>query len=1044
MQNASWQTPLELRKPDFFAYHRQDEEQAVQRLLASLHYTHDSTQRIAMMAQSLVQTVRQKRMGKAGIDTLLVAYSLSSEEGIALMCMAEALLRIPDSKTRTLLIRDKLAARDWHTYLGKSDSLLVNAATYALMLTGKVLTPPEQDNLSTTVSRLLTRTSEPVIRRAVARAMRILGNQFVMGETIELATKRARIKERIGYRYSYDMLGESALTQEDAARYFEYYLEAIAQLSKVSDGKGPILGPGISVKLSALHPRYDALLRIRVHEELYPRLKTLALRAKEANIGFTIDAEESHRLTISLEIMERLISDPELANWQGLGLAIQAYQKRALLVVDHIIALARQFKRPLMVRLVKGAYWDTEIKDTQVMGYSDYPVFTRKAATDVSYLCCAEKLLAARDVIYPQFATHNAHTVAAILDRSGERTGFEFQCLHGMGEALYDQVLRQDRLYIPVRIYAPVGSHSELLAYLVRRLLENGANSSFVNRIVDARLPIEEIIADPIAHLTALPKKRHSDIPVPAKLFRDRKNSEGLELRNMRVAANLLTELESHSHREWTARPTFESGEKPIRIMNPANPRELVGLAYETTPAGLEETLSTVYHFQNSWNATPVEERAKKLIRFSEMLEEKRALFITLLCKEAGKTLNDALSEVREAVDFCRYYAAEAEKLMGQPMVLPGPTGERNTLSAVGRGLIVCISPWNFPLAIFLGQIAAALVTGNTVIAKPAPQTPLIADLVVRLLHQVGVPKAAVALVLGGPTLGEILISDLRIAGVMFTGSTATAKHIAQNLIARPGPLLPLIAETGGQNAMIVDSSALCEQVVQDVVTSAFLSAGQRCSALRVLYVQEEVADKILTMLTGALAELSVGVPTLLSTDIGPVIDQQALEKLLDHTKRMEQQYTLVAQVRLSLGAPGLDNGYFFAPRIFEIPDINVLEGEVFGPILHVVRFKSEALDSVIDSINATGFGLTLGIHSRIDATIQKVASRANVGNLYVNRNMVGAVVGVQPFGGEGLSGTGPKAGGPHYLLRLVHERTLTVNTVAQGGNAALMSLSEG
>lgn len=997
---------------------------------------------IHQRAYELVTQIRKDRVGKGGLDAFLFQYDLSSEEGIALMCLAEALLRIPDKQTVDDLIRDKISQANWDSHRGQSSSFFVNGATWALMLTGRILGPESADSnyLNQTLKKLVTRSGEPIIRNAVLQAIRILSRQFVMGRSIEEAIKRAKTLEGKGYRYSYDMLGEAAYTDEDALRYFESYQKAIQSIATSQKQLDPIQGPGISVKLSALHPRYEMANRERVLSELLPRLKVLVRQAKDANINFTIDAEESERLEISLELIEAIVKDPEFSGWKGFGLAVQAYQKRAVAVVDWLISIARTHQQTLMIRLVKGAYWDTEIKNAQVEGLSGYPVFTRKITTDVSYIACAKRLLDARDIIYPQFATHNAHTVSTIMTYSENLEGFEFQCLHGMGEALYEQIVANEDHPIPARIYAPVGTHEDLLAYLVRRLLENGANSSFVNRIVDERLPIEEIIACPVAKLERTDNKPHPCIPLPVALFGDeRANSMGLNLANPSETQPILEKLSDSLSEQWHAKPTHGKGSDPTPIISPIDKTTVVGTVSEGDKETVDEALSRASNAQKAWQNTPLNERAACLSKVSDLLEAHQDECLKLLVHEAGKTLLDAINEVREAVDFCRYYAQEGLSVLA-PKHLPGPTGECNTLLMEGRGIIACISPWNFPLAIFMGQVVAALMTGNAVIAKPAEQTPLIAQRAVDWLHEAGVPADVVQLLPGqGESVGSALIHDLRVNGVMFTGSTEVAQIINQTLATRGGPIVPLIAETGGQNALLVDSTALPEQVTQDVIQSAFLSAGQRCSALRVLFVQEEVAERTIRMIKGAMQELKVGDPRRLETDIGPVIDGHAREMLLQHQDKMKRSAQNSHQTPQSQSI----EGHYVYPSLHEISSLEALEREVFGPILHVVRFSIKELESVVDSINATGYGLTLGIHSRVRETVDRVVARAKVGNVYVNRNITGAVVGVQPFGGEGLSGTGPKAGGPHYLLRLCQEKTVSINTTAAGGNASLMSLTE-
>ena len=1025
--------------------HRQDETAAVAALLAAADMPLEARERIAATARRLVDTVRRERLGKGGLDAFLHEYALSSPEGVALMCLAEALLRIPDAETVDKLIRDKIAAADWHSHLGHSGSLFVNASTWALMLTGRLLRPENENDVGDALRRLIARSSEPVWRQAVTAAMRILAGQFVMGRTIEEALDRAREPERHGYRHSYDMLGEAARTMPDAERYHAAYAHAIAAIGGAAAGASVEAAPGISVKLSALHPRYEIAQRERIARELLPVLLGLARQARDAGIGFTIDAEEADRLEPMLDIVEALALAPELAGWDGLGLAVQAYQKRALPLVDWLADVARRAKRRLMVRLVKGAYWDTEIKRAQERGLDGYPVFTRKLATDVSYLACAKQLFAAGSALYPQFATHNAHSLAAILELSGGRTDWEFQRLHGMGEALYDEVVGRDKMNRPCRVYAPVGGHEDLLAYLVRRLLENGANTSFVNRIVDERAPIDEIVADPIARLAALPRKPHPKIPLPRDLFQpERCNSQGLDLADPRALADLRKGLAEALRLPARAAPivggTELAGTK-ISVFDPSDRRRQIGTVVAAGPEAVEQALARAVHAAPSWNNTPAEQRAAILERAADLYEQHRAALMALIIREGGRTVPAALSEVREAVDFLRYYAARARAEFAMPQRLPGPTGEQDEIGLHGRGVFACISPWNFPLSIFTGQIAAALAAGNAVIAKAAEQTPLVAAAAVRHLLAAGIPGDVLHLLPGdGETVGAALVADPRIAGVAFTGSTETGRAINQSLAARPGPIAPLIAETGGQNAMIVDSSALAEQVVADTLVSAFDSAGQRCSALRLLYVQDDIADRLLPMLAGAMAELRIGDPALLATDVGPVIDEPARQALERHAARMAREGRLLYQCPLPAGT---EHGTFFAPRAFEIDNAGRLEREVFGPILHVVRWRADRLDAVCDEIAATGYALTLGIHSRIDETVRHVLSRLGVGNSYVNRTMIGAVVGVQPFGGERLSGTGPKAGGPRYLHRFAVERTVSIDTTAAGGNASLLSLGE-
>lgn len=1025
--------------------YRMDETACIDSLIKQATLSPEVLQRITAAATQLTLGIQEnsKKLGK--LNAFLHEYDLSSDEGIALMCLAEALLRIPDSYTIDRLISDKISTAEWEKHLRASDSFLVNAATWSLLLTGKILKPTldTHKSFAASLKRLFSRTSNTVIRPIISQSMKVIGNHFVMGSTISEALARAKELESHGYRYSYDMLGEAARTQEDADKYYQAYLDAITAIGQNSGNLGPIQGPGISVKLSALHPRYEFAKHDRIMRELTPRLLNLAKAAKMQNIGLTVDAEEADRLELSLDIIEAVFSDTDLTDWEGFGLAVQAYQKRAPFVIDWLADLSRRHKKRLTVRLIKGAYWDAEIKQSQILGLKNYPVFTRKNSTDVSYIACAKKLLAQPECFYPQFGTHNAYSAAVILELAGN-VEFEFQCLHGMGEPLYDQIVGKNNLNIPCRIYAPVGSHKDLLGYLVRRLLENGANTSFINLIADEHAPIEKIISDPVERIANLTNKPHPYIPLPKAIYgKDRQNSAGTDLSDQHTLQQLKSDMEQAAAKNWEANPRIAgkavTHSKAIAIHSPADLSYTVGFVREATEKDVEEALTKAAQFTQAWASVSIEERAHCLERAADLFEKNHANFMMLLCKEGGKQLADCVGEIREAVDFCRYYAARARKDL-IPQTLPGPTGELNQLSLHPRGIFVCISPWNFPLAIFTGQIVAALVAGNPVIAKPAEQTPLIAAEAVRLLHEAGIPGSVLQLLPGrGEVVGAKLVADTRVAGVMFTGSTETAKIIQQTLANRPGPIVPLIAETGGQNAMIVDSSALPEQVVADVISSAFNSAGQRCSALRVLFLQEETAERILSMLTGAMAELSIGDPGLLSTDVGPVIDRDALNVLRNHFMKMQKDAKLLYQVPMR----SVKDGHFFAPCAFEINELSVLKREVFGPILHVIRYPAKDLDKVLNAILDTGYGLTLGIHSRIDANVSYIVNRLAVGNVYVNRNIIGAVVGTQPFGGERLSGTGPKAGGPHYLPRLCVERALSINTTAAGGNATLITLHE-
>ena len=994
------------------AAYRRPEPECLPYLIEQASLSPDRVEKASALARDLVLRLRAKQR-HGGVEGLIHEYSLSAPEGVALMCLAEALLRIPDRATRDALIRDKIASGDWQSHVGHSPSLFVNAATWGLVVTGRLTATTSEQGLSSALSRLIGRSGEPLIRKGVDIAMRMMGEQFVTGQTIAEALANARKMEARGFRYSYDMLGEAATTAEDAARYLAAYETAIHAIGKASAGRGIYDGPGISIKLSALHPRYSRAQLDRVMAELLPRLKSLALLARRYDIGLNIDAEEAERLEISLDLLEALCFDPDLTGWNGIGFVVQAYGKRCPHVIDYLIDLGRRSSRRLMVRLVKGAYWDSEIKRAQVDGLEGFPVFTRKIHTDVSYLACARKLLAAPDAVFPQFATHNAQTLATVMTMAGDNYyagQYEFQCLHGMGEPLYEELVGNGGAKRPCRIYAPVGTHDTLLAYLVRRLLENGANTSFVNRIADETVPVEDLIADPVAAARALEPlgSPHPAIRLPRDLFgTERANSAGLDLTNEQylasVSAALLAGLEVEHRVGPAAGPS-------IALRNPADHRDIVGSAVFPDPITAPDAFAPAEAAAPIWAATPPAERAACLSRAADLLEARMTALLGLIVREAGKSLPNAIAEVREAVDFLRYYGLEAvSRFDGH--------GERPL------GPVVCISPWNFPLAIFTGQVAAALAAGNVVLAKPAEETPLIAAAAVALLHEAGVPEGALQLVPGGGPTGAALIADPRLRGVIFTGSTEVARLIHRRIAGRltpEGRPLPLIAETGGQNAMIVDSSALAEQVVIDVITSAFDSAGQRCSALRLLCLQDEVADRILAMLKGAMEELTVGNPGRLSTDVGPVITQEAKDGIEAHVAAMAGRGFPVH--RLALG-PETRHGTFVAPTLIEIDGVTALGREVFGPVLHVLRYKRRDLGALVDAINATGYGLTFGLHTRIDETIAKVTARIEAGNIYVNRNIVGAVVGVQPFGGRGLSGTGPKAGGPLYLRRLLARR---------------------
>ena len=1022
-----------------------DESRWLTELLAFAEPSPQEKMHTTSRATRLVEQVRNRNDAVHVIDSLLLQYSLDTREGILLMCLAEALMRIPDAETADALIRDKLSVADWESHLSKSDSLLVNASTWGLMLTGKVVTldSKEDGSPSGIIHRLVNKMGEPVIRQAVNQAMKIMGKHFVLGRTISEALKNGKKPREKGYTYSFDMLGEAALTAEDGVKYHQAYKAAIEAVGADKNDTGRAPRPTISIKLSALHPRYEVAQEQRVLAEMTESVLDLIRVARAQGVGITIDAEEQDRLELSLKLFKKIYNHPDCRSWGGFGLVVQAYGKRALPTLCWLTALSEQQGDAIPVRLVKGAYWDSEIKLCQQQGLEGYPVYTRKEATDVAYLACARYLLSnhVKGRLLPQFASHNAQTVASILAISDHRE-FEFQRLHGMGDALYNTVLEQES--VPVRIYAPVGSHKDLLPYLVRRLLENGANSSFVHRLVDAKTPVSDLVQDPAAILQQHTSIANDRIPLPDSIFGDsRKNSAGINIDIDSQWQPFRDAVEPFLSRQWRKGPVIngqviETADR-ADILCPYMNHEIVGQVCWATAAEVDQALSVADSAFTQWNRSDVNMRADCLEKLADLLEDNRAELVALCHREAGKTIHDCIDEIREAVDFCRYYAVQARKLFASPTSLPGPTGESNELYLSGRGVFLCISPWNFPLAIYLGQVVAALVAGNTVIAKPAEQTSLIAGKTVEYMLEAGFPEGVIQLLPGdGAAIGRQLLNDHRIAGVAFTGSTETAHVINLSLAKRGGAIVPLIAETGGQNAMIVDSSALPEQVVTDVVHSAFASAGQRCSALRVLYVQDDVAERVITLLKGAMAELKVGDPTLHETDLGPVIDDQAKAGLQKHIDRMKREAKLLAQTPLPASA---SVGHYVPPTAFEISDINQLEREQFGPVLHVIRYKASELSKVIEQINATGYGLTLGVHTRNEVTATYIENNVRTGNTYINRNQIGAAVGVQPFGGMGLSGTGPKAGGPHYLLRFATERTRTINTTAVGGNATLLSL---
>jgi RHH-type transcriptional regulator, proline utilization regulon repressor / proline dehydrogenase / delta 1-pyrroline-5-carboxylate dehydrogenase len=1025
-----------------------DETTVVRGLAAEATLVAEDRRKVAELARQLVAAVRAGRRQQGGIDAFMQEYSLSSEEGVVLMCLAEALLRIPDAETQDRLIADKIAGKDWEGHLGRSESLFVNASAWGLMLTGRFvdLGKAARTDVGTFLKRLVSRSGEPIIRQAMKQAMRIMGKQFVLGRTIDEALTIARPLEKEGYRFSYDMLGEAAFTMEDAERYFASYRAALKTIGSTSKG-GDIFGrASISVKLSALHPRYDEKQEARIMAELLPKVADLCLEAKNLDVALTIDAEEANRLDLSLELLAALAQDPRLAGWNGLGLAVQAYSKRARPVLSWLADLAVSAGRRLPVRLVKGAYWDTEIKRSQEAGFPAYPLFTRKVSTDVSYLACARFMLARRDAFYPQFATHNAHTLAAVSVMAGTDRGFEFQRLHGMGHSLYEQVVGPSKMNQPCRIYAPVGSHEDLLAYLVRRLLENGANTSFVNRLADDEAPIAEIIADPVDEVAKLYSLPHPRIPLPEAIFPGRRNSAGHALWDDATRDSIAAGI-GRALAQPVAASALVDGRPdtsgPTRVItSPQDNRRIVGEVHEAGDGVIASAMASAAAAQFGWDSLGGEARAAILEKAADLYEADAPRLIGLLVREAGKSLDNAVADLREAVDFLRYYAQRARIDFAGALLLPGPTGERNEMTLHGRGVFACIAPWNFPVAIFTGQVAAALAAGNSVIAKPAEQTPLVAHEAVRLLHRAGVPPAVLHFLPGdGARIGKQLLAHPALSGVAFTGSNETASIINRALAARDGAIPALIAETGGMNAMIVDSSALPEQAVRDVLASAFDSAGQRCSAARILFVQDDVAARVIGMLKGAMAELKVGDPEIYATDVGPVIDEEARVSLEAHKHRMRTEGKTVYECVLG---ENCSEGTFVGPAAYELSSISPLRREVFGPVLHVVRFAGGRVADVCAALNGTGFGLTLGLHTRIESTVAEVRRLARVGNLYVNRNQIGAVVGAQPFGGEGLSGTGPKAGGPHYLHRFAVERVSSVDTTASGGNAALMSMETG
>ena len=1055
LDSTIWKQDLDTLFARISDHYVVDEETFVGELVDFLSADEAEFKRTANQAAELVREVREMDTAVDSIDELLQQYSLDTNEGLMLMCLAEAMLRIPDKATADALIEDKLGPADWKAHVGKSESWFVNASTWGLLMTGRVinLDKPKEGKPAHFINKLVNRMGEPVIRRAMYEAMKIMGKQFVLGRDIEEALKRSKPLFDKGYTYSYDMLGEAARTRADAKRYFDSYADAIKSVGKTSkslSSKTP--SPSISIKLSALHPRYEFGRREQILEELVGTVCELAAMARDRDVAMTIDAEEVDRLELSLEVFRAVYESDTCRGWGHFGLVVQAYSKRALPVLHYINRLAEQQGDEIPMRLVKGAYWDTEVKECQQIGVDGYPVYTRKASTDVAYLVCANFLLSesTRGRIFPQFATHNAHTISTILELANDASRpFEFQRLHGMGEALYDAALKRAPKGTYCRIYAPVGAHKDLLPYLVRRLLENGANSSFVHQLVDPRVPVESLCVHPVETLKQYKTYANNRIPLPKDIYGpNRVNSKGVNLNINSQYQPLMDEMATFMDKEYNAKPLLafdvaDDSSARHDVLCPFDRKAKVGSVQWTSKDQAAKAVDAAWAAFPRWDNTPVAERAAIIRRLGDLMEENLAELMALCSREGGKLLTDGVDEIREAVDFCRYYATRAEALFGDATTLPGPTGESNELMLSGKGVFAAISPWNFPIAIFCGQVVAAAVAGNPVLAKPAEQTSLAANRVIELLYEAGMPRDVVQLLPGdGPTVGSVLSGDPRITGVVFTGGTDTAQIINRALAAREGAALPtLIAETGGMNAMIVDSTALPEQVVADVVQSAFQSAGQRCSALRVLYLQEDVADRVIEILKGAMAELHVGDPRNLGTDVGPVIDEDARRGLMAHIEKLKGEGRLVAETKLDPAHTA--EGTFVAPVAFEIDSIDALEREQFGPILHIVRYKASEIDKVIQSINDRRYGLTFGVHSRNESFAEEIAQKIRVGNVYVNRNIIGAVVGVQPFGGQGLSGTGPKAGGPNYLLRFATEKTLTINTAALGGNASLLAMGD-
>jgi len=1041
-QQDSIETLRNLRH-EINTHYLMDESVCVTNLLAKAINADHLQHTIEFRARDLVDEVRDNQKNKGTIEAFIHEYNLSSEEGVVLMCLAEALLRIPDDETADKLIRDKIAPAEWNKHKGVSNSLFVNASTWGLMLTGRLVSVGKSsvDTLDT-FSRLVARVGEPIVRTVLRKAMKIMGSQYVMGDTIESACKRSLSEFDGNYRFSYDMLGEAAMSREDSSRYIASYTAAIEHLIQIRSAEDSIYqAPSISIKLSALHPRYEYSKRKSVLDEMKSSLLQLVLLAKSGDIALTLDAEEVDRLDLSLDLFESVKVHEGIAQWNGFGLAVQAYQKRALPVLKWTAALASATQSRIPVRLVKGAYWDTEIKRAQELGLDTYPVFTRKCSTDISYITCVKFLIENNESLFPQFATHNAHTIATIQELVTDTTEYEFQRLHGMGQSLYGPVIKE----APCRVYAPVGDYKDLLPYLVRRLLENGANSSFVSRIEDASISPDLIVEHPQDVITKFESLENPNIPLPADLFAGtRHNSKGVNLADYAIENELLNAISSFRSARWLAKPTLmEEFDESLKtpVFSPAYQDHVVGHVALADAHLAHESILYANCGLVAWKATLVEERVEIIKKFAGLLQENRYELYSLGIFEAGKTVSDMVNELREAIDFCYYYSAQATEWF-RPTHLPGPTGERNELQLSGRGVFVCISPWNFPVAIFTGQIVAALVCGNTVIAKPSSNTPLVAARIIELLYEAGVPKnVAVLLPCSGKVINACLENESQLGGVAFTGSFSTALQINRSLGKRASAIVPFIAETGGLNVMIVDSSALAEQVVKDVIASAFFSAGQRCSALRVLILQTDIAEKFIQMLVLAMKELRLGDPVEIETDVPPVVDANAAEQLNTYKKEMKEKFELICEMSLSEELEKV--GSYVAPAVYKINSLSDLSEEKFGPILHVMQYDAQDLDNVLRQVNEMGYGLTLGVHTRIDETANYIINNANVGNVYVNRNMVGAVVGVQPFGGEGLSGTGPKAGGPNYLLRFCTEKTISINTAAVGGNTDLLSLKD-